>query len=1301
MSASLTKLGRLRALQKPPESDDEYWRKKLAGDVVLAGIPSDYARRPRQSERTKRLEVLAGPPSADLFAGVWEHNPLKALAILIAALKIGILKYSGQTDLTIFVPARNKSRANHANCALAIRNRIDPKRSLREFLGQVTTALLEAYDHARCDFEELAKLLRESCDPTTGVVVSVTALCDPEAMAKIPGDVAFLFDFSDGVVSVQASYDPSLFQESSIRVFAEQLFRIFETVLTSPDQRISALTLISAEDAEESFREWQEATAVLPNGYIVPTLFQQQAAKTPLATALIVDDSVVTYERLDQLASRAKERLIRAGVQPRMLVGICLHHSVSLVAAMLGIWRAGAAYVPLDPGAPREWLASLVQTTGMRFAVTSRNSPPLPGVETIVMADSDEEAYESVLVPVPESGPADVAYVIFTSGSTGEPKGVQIEHRALLNYIWWARSVYCDEKRPVFSLYSSAAFDLTVTSLFVPLICGGALVIYSNADGAPSLNSMLSDGRTTHLKLTPSHLGAVAEQDNHGCGIRTIIVGGEALTTELARRTLASFGAQVAVYNEYGPTEATVGCMIHRFDPANDCHDSVPIGRAAANIRIYILDEQLNPLPANIPGELYIAGNGLARGYVNRPALTAEKFLPDPFAVGERMYRSGDWARRSPGGVLEYLGRRDEQIKFHGHRVELNAVRIALNSHPKIRDSVVAIHPKPNGWPMMVAYYVSRDPLSGSELREFLSAFVLDDIIPNLFVHIQRVPLTQNGKINYKALPSPVEALNHRYSNTPRHRTPVEEIVAGIWTQLLRLERVAPADNFFEIGGHSLLATQIISRINKIFRLSLPLRLMFELPVLDTLADFISKQSGQQDPETIPAVPQDEQGSYPLSYAQRQLWFIDQLKEAANFYNISAAIWLRGSLLPSALAQALQALVARHGVLRTSFPVVDGRPVQRVAAAVNWRLSFVDLSALDADLGRRAAQTLAQTLTRQPFSLATGPLFRAALLRLQADEHLLVMSVHHIVCDGWSIGLLFSELNQAYTAFSRGSQPDWVPLLLQYTDFARWQHSWLASDALNSQLAWWREQLTGTPGVLELPTDYPRPAMQSFRGATLSLDLDSELTAQLQALCHREGVTLFMLLLAAFQLLLARYSGQQDIVVGSPIAGRTRAELEGLLGCFVNILLLRTQISGDLSFRQLLAHVRETCLDAYAHQDVPFEKLVEELQPVRDLSRQPLFQVMFVFQNTPAPQLALPNLQWEAQQLTNTIAKFDLILELSETHQGTVDGHIEYNLSLFTEPTIRRMKAHFKGLLVSILADLSEPVSSLDLLSVL
>src|ERR1700728_2405336 len=439
-------------------------------------------------------------------------------------------------------------------------------------------------------------------------------------------------------------------------------------------------------------------------------------------------------------------------------------------------------------------------------------------------------------------------------------------------------------------------------------------------------------------------------------------------------------------------------------------------------------------------------------------------------------------------------------------------------------------------------------------------------------------------------------------------------------------------------------------------------------------------------------------GDPPLSCTQQSLWLADQEDLT---YVIPAAIWLRGSLLPSALAQALQAVVARHGVLRTSFPVVDGRPVQRVAAAVNWRLSFVDLSALDADLGRRAAQTLAQTLTRQPFSLATGPLFRAALLRLQADEHLLVMSVHHIVCDGWSIGLLFSELNHAYTAFLRGSQPDWAPLPLQYTDFARWQHSWLASDALSSQLAWWREQLAGTPGVLELPTDYPRPAIQSFRGATLSLDLDSELTAQLQALCHREGVTLFMLLLAAFQLLLARYSGQQDIVVGSPIAGRTRAELEGLLGCFVNVLLLRTQVPGHLSFRQLLARVRETCLDAYAHQDVPFEKLVEELQPVRDLSRQPLFQVMFVLQNTPTPQLALPNLQWEAHQLTNTIAKFDLILELSETHQGTVDGHIEYNLSLFTEPTIRRMKAHFKGLLVSILADLSEPVSSLDLLSVL
>ncbi|HEX9670007.1 MAG TPA: amino acid adenylation domain-containing protein, partial [Thermoanaerobaculia bacterium] len=872
----------------------------------------------------------------------------------------------------------------------------------------------------------------------------------------------------------------------------------------------------------------------------------------------------------------------------------------------------------------------------------------------------------------------------------------------------WAREWFSDEELAGVFASTSINFDLSVYELFVPLAWGGRVIL---GDNALALATTPAAGEVTLVNTVPSAMAELLRLGAVPPSARTVNLAGEPLRNALAQRIYA-LGTVERVWNLYGPSEDTT---YSTFALAAAGAESEPtIGRAVAGSRAYVLDRRLNPCPPGVPGELYLGGEGLARGYLHRPELTAERFVPDPFAAepGARLYRTGDLTRWLPGGELEFLGRIDHQVKVRGFRIELGEIESALAAHPAVRDVVVLAREDQPGDKRLAAYVVPKDgALEIAALRAHLGKRLPDYMVPTAFVLLEALPLTPNGKVDRKALPPPVPEAAAPPSEA--EWTPLEELVAGIWAEVLGTVPAWPHDNFFELGGHSLLATQVASRVRRLLGVELPLRRLFERPTVAALAAHLEEAqreaAGAPAPALLPLPPDARLAPLPASFAQERLWFLAQFGVEASAYNIPSAVRLRGRLEVPALATALAEVVRRHEALRTTFSVEGAAVVQVVASAGTAALPLIDLGALgrsaDAELRRLGAAAAAR-----PFDLEAGPLLRAALVRLPSapsdgtPEHALLLVMHHIVSDGWSMGVLLRELSALYQAFAAGRPSPLTPLAIQYADFAAWQRGWLAGEPLARQLAYWREQLAGLPELLELPLDRPRPAVQTFRGAYRPFPLPAETARGLRALGRRQGATLFMTLLAAFETLLGRLSGAIDLAVGSPIAGRNRAETEGLIGFFVNTLVLRADLGagadrpGEPTFAELLARVREVTLDAYAHQDLPFEKLVEELRPRRDLSHSPLFQVVFGLHNAPAARAHLPGLELRRMEIEVETAKFDLVLQLLETSAG-LEGGLEFNRDLFDVATAERLLRHFATLVEGVVAAPEARLSELPLLT--
>jgi amino acid adenylation domain-containing protein len=914
----------------------------------------------------------------------------------------------------------------------------------------------------------------------------------------------------------------------------------------------------------------------------------------------------------------------------------------------------------------------------------------------------DSLSEESSTNPDARASLDSLAYIIYTSGSTGTPKGVMNHHRGISNRLLWMQETYRATSSDVVLQKTPYSFDVSVWELFWPLISGARLIMAEPGSHRESfsLSRLISLREITIAHFVPSMLQVFLDEPSlDGCqSLRLVVCSGEALTLELQDRFFKLLGSQL--HNLYGPTEAAVDVTFWQCSQSG--RKAVPIGRPIANTKIYLLDADSRPAPIGVPGQLHIGGVCLARGYYGNPAQTAEKFVPDPFSpAGARLYATGDLARYAADGNIEFLGRLDHQVKIRGMRIEMSEIETVLNQWPPIKEAIVTAREDGPGNQCLVAYLVAHSGIEveTDSLRRYLRDHLPEHMIPSILMTVDRFTLTANGKVDRRALPVPERSsYERRLRHTPA-QTPIQQEVARVWKSVLRVNRPGIYENFLELGGHSLLATQVISRLRNTFQVELSLRSLFESPTIAGLAGEIETLlRGAQAHRLPPITPLSRQGDLPLSFAQQRLWFLDQFEPESYAYNMPGIVRLAGKLDVSALEQSLNEVIRRHESLRAVFTSTGGQPSQRISPIRQLRLGVIDLSGLPEALREDQVSRLSIEAARRPFDLAKGPLIREKLLRLSDERHVLLLTMHHIVSDGWSLGVLLEEMVAFYEALSGGKPFAMPEPPVQYTDFAQWQQQWLRGEVLERQLSYWKQQLGDDPPPLELPTDRPRLNSFTVRGAREGFSLSHNLSEDIRSLGQRESATLFMVLLAAFQTLLHRYGGRNDILVGSPIAGRNHFELERLIGFFVNTVVVRGDLSGDPGFRTLLNRVRETALEAYAHQDVPFEKVVEAVQPARTLMHTPLFQVMFDLQEAITPEIKLADLTLSGLETDNGAAKFDLTLTMADS-PSAIEATVEYNSDLFDAPTISRMVDHFKVLLKGILADPDKNISSLPLLT--
>jgi amino acid adenylation domain-containing protein len=1333
-----------------------YWRQQLSDDLTVLQLPASRPRPPTQTFRGARYPVILSKSITEALQAFSQDEGVTLFMTLLAAFKTLLYRYTGQEQILVGSPIASRTRGEIEDLigffvnTLVLRTELSGELCFRELVHRVCQVALGAYAHQDIPFEKLVEDLQPERDMShTPLFQVMFALQNtPLPTLELPGLSLTLVDVDNGMAKFDLTldlaetadglrgwfeYSTDLFDAATVSRMAEHLQTLLTGIVTDPDQKLGDLPLLTALERRQLLSEWNDTTADFLQDRCIHELFEIQMDERPEAIAVVWGENQITYRQLNRRANQLAHYLRKLGVGPEVRVGICLERSLDLTIGILGILKAGGAYLPLDPTHPQERLAFMLKDAQAPVLLTQQGLADRFAAEIarVIFLDRDWDTItkESEKNPINETLAENLAYVIYTSGSTGKPKGATVCHNNVTR-LFKATAVWFNfDARDVWTFFHSCAFDFSVWEIWGSLLYGARLVVvpYLTSRSPAAFYNLLCEERVTVLNQTPSafrQLARVKQETEKGVrelGLRLVIFGGEALELTSLRPWFDRHGDErPQMVNMYGITETTVHvtyCPLTVKDTG--VTQGSMVGRSIPDLQTYLLDQRLNPVPVGVSGEIYVGGAGLARGYLNQSGLTADRFVPNPFddKPGSRLYRTGDLARYLPGGNIEFLGRIDHQVKIRGFRIELGEIEAVLQTHPAVEETSVIAWGDP-GEQRLVAYIVDHQQrisddgqgpndsriadhaapvISVGELQSFLKRQLPDYMVPSAFVTLPALPLTSNGKLDRRALPAPDTARPKLGSIFVAPRTPLEEILAALWAQVLGTKQVGVFDNFFDLGGHSLLATQLVTRIRATLRVDLPLRILFEDATVAKLADWVETALAvEQEAPAPPLHPTPRDGELPLSFAQERLWFLSQWEPDASVYNIPLAIRLSGSLDVRALEQSLDEIIRRHEALRTRFIVSDGKPAQVIAPELRLPLPLVDLSDLverEAELQRQIDQ---QGL--QPFDLARDSLIRTTLLRLGRDEHVLLLTMHHIISDGWSLGIFVDELAVLYKAFTTGRPSPLDELDIQYVDFATWQQKWLQGEVLEAQLAYWKQQLGGELAMLDLPTDRPRPPVQTFKGRSEMLVLPPSLTDALKAFSQREGVTLFMTLLAAFKTLLHRYTGQTDVVVGSPIAGRTRVETERLIGFFLNTLVLRTDLSESPTFRELLGRVRQVALQAYTHQDVPFEKLLEELQPERDLSRPPLFQVFFNMLNFPHAEIELPGLRVKPLSPPEIGAKFDLTLYVREQDQS-IRFDLVYNADLYDRQRIVEMATQLEQLLSQVLENPDAKIADLTLVT--
>ena len=1317
------------------EAQLSYWRSQLAGAPAALELPTD---RPRPAEQTFRGSHIEFALPADLTASLRAHGRSSGATLfmtLLAGFQALLSRYAGQEDLVVGTPIANRARTELEPLigffvnTLALRTNLSGDPTFHELLARVREVTLGAYAHQDVPFERLVEELQPERDRSRNPLFQVMFALQnaPVSVLELPGLTLRPQEFDSGSTRFDLechlreageglrgliSYSTDLFDEATVQRLAAHFQTLLEAAAAAPATRVSSLPLLKEDERRRLLVEWNDTAEEFgARSLCVHRLFEEQAARTPEAAAVRFGGEELTYAELNRRADRLARHLRALGVGPDEVVGVCLERSFEMVLGVLGVLKAGGAYMALDPQYPAERLRMMIEDAGVRVLLTQESLKGLLpcGVARVVLLDDGqfEVGREDESGLDVEVSPDNLAYIIYTSGSTGRPKGVAMAHRPLANLLGWQSNRTGVNRRPRTLQFASLSFDVSFQEIFSTLCAGATLVLIEEERrrDAGELLRLIDGQGVERLFLPFVALQSLAEaSEREGIvprALREVITAGEQLKATRQVRALFAKLERCVLDNQYGPSECHV-VSAHMLEGESGAWPELPpIGRPVSNARLYLLDARLEPVPVGVRGELYIGGECVARGYLNRPALTAEKFVPDPFSTrpGGRMYRTGDLARHLEDGKIEFLGRADSQVKVRGFRIELGEIESELRRLPSVRDCVVAAREDTPHDKRLVAYLVTEEgeTFAAADLRARLKEHLPDYMIPSAFVTLERLPLTPSGKVDRRALPAPDGGHSGGAEGYVMPRTFLERQLAAICEDILGRSPVGTDDDFFNLGGHSLTATRIVSRVYEELRVRVTLRSFFADPTVRGLAAEIERQSKEDYAAIEPAAPQEH---YPVSHAQKRLWILDRVSPGVAAYNLPAAYVLEGALDRGAFEAAFRALVARHESLRTTFALIDGEPRQIVHPpdASGFEVEYADLRGLpDNEVQAREA---AREAALSSFDLERGPLLRARLIRLADSRHLFLFTVHHIVSDGWSMTVLVSEVLALYTAFREGRDNPLPPLRIQYKDFAVWQERALRGGRLKALLGFWADQVGESPPVLALPLDFPRPPAQTFAGDNVQFQLGAELVARLKAVAKRQHATLFALLLSAYNVLLHRVTGQRRIILGTSVAGRNQRDLEPLIGFFVNTLPLSTEVDPQLPFDDLLHAVQQNLLAAFEHQEMPFDLLVQHLRIERDPSVTPIFQGRFVFNDFSYGETLAAGAKTTGLHIAGTFeesvgAKFDLSAML-RADGDCVACNLEFRPDLFKRATIERIGRQYLALLEQVAASPERPVGQFD-----
>lgn len=1289
-------------------AQQNYWLDLLSEDIEPSYLPYDFINNGGFQRAACKIKLSASL-SKKIF--VFSENCDSDLySLLLSALSVFLYRHTGQESILIASPAVEKEEQYNGNQVVIFKNLIDSNKSFTELLKEESQKVNKGYQNKHYPFEKFLKEWESQYRKPflLNTMLALESLHKQEyfdgILNQFQCDTGFSFQTNQKTIMGTLSYNAALYTQNSAERIAKRFVCFLERLLKDADKELKNIELVTPEEKNEILYEFNNTKAEYPKTATIQELFENQVIKTPANIAVTYGDTDATYIELNGKANQLARMLRDKGVKPDTIVGIMAERSMEMIIGIMGILKAGGAYLPIDPDYPSDRVKYMLEDSGAAILLTQgKLKDRIAGGPEIETADLDDESIYTGedTNPVRVNNPRDLAYVIYTSGTTGLPKGAMIEHRNVVRLLFNDRFQFDFGEKDVWTMFHSFCFDFSVWEMYGALLYGGKLVVVPRltAMNPAGYLELLKKEQVTVLNQTPAAFYRLLQEEmrfkENDLAIRVVIFGGEALKPIMLRGWKEKY-PDARLVNMYGITETTVH-VTYKEIGWNEIENNISnIGRPIPTLTAYILDSNRNIVPAGVAGELYVEGDGVGRGYLNRPELTMEKFVPYPYHTGEtdanhRMYKSGDLARWLPNGDLEYLGRTDYQVKIRGFRIELGEIESVLLKQEQVKEVMVIALADTDGSKYLCAYMVCKEDIDTNELRERLQELLPYYMVPSYFVKLEKMPLTANGKVNRKALPDPKEQLvSDEVYVAPSNET--EEKLVQIWQELLGISKVGVNDNFFSLGGHSLNAATLVYRIHKEFDAELQIRDVFTSHTIKGLAELI--RADEKSAYTS-IQPVKERPFYPVSPAQRRLFVINRIEGSQINYNMPELIMIDGICEEEKVENVMKQLIKRHEILRTTFELLDGELVQRIHETVDFKISCTDLSRDEADINSSGWKDKINNIIKdfiKPFDLKHAPIFRAGLIKLPDNRSILLYDMHHIVSDGTSITILREEFLKLYNGL------ELEPLKLKYADYAVWKNNLMKTEEVRKQEKYWLERFKGELPVLDLPTDYSRPPVQSFEGEVFSFRIDGKLTSALQELASKWEGTLFMLLLSAFNILLSKYSGKDDIIVGTPIAGRHHADLERIVGVFINTLAMRNSPDATLTFKEFFDSVKENSFKAFENQDYQFEDLVNKLEIERDLSRNPLFDAMFILQNMDTRIQGAQEMSSNPFDSVNKTSKFDLTLYAFEAG-GSLNFAFEYSVALFTNDTITRFARHFENILKTLAENNHIILSEINILS--